>query len=38
VGEKEAGMNPDVALRMVFGRLGAVAHGEKFRDPDSEKA
>ena len=38
VGEKEAGMNPDVALRMVFGRLGAVAHGEEFRDPDSEKA
>ena len=38
VGEKEAGMNPDVALRMVFWRLGAVAHGEEFRDPDSEKA
>ena len=38
VGQKEAGMNPDVALRMVFGRLGAVAHGEEFGDPDSEKA
>jgi hypothetical protein len=38
VGEEEAGMNPDVALRMVFGRLGAVAHGEEFGDPDSEKA
>jgi len=38
VGEEEAGMDPDVALRMVFGRLGAVAHGEKFRDPGSEKS
>ncbi len=37
VGEEEAGMDPDVALRMVFGRLGAVAHGEEFGDPDSEK-
>ena len=38
VGEEKAGMDPDVALRMVFGRLSAVAHGEKFRDPDVEKA
>jgi hypothetical protein len=38
VGEEEAGMDPDVAFRMVFGRLGAVAHGEEFGDPDSEKA
>ncbi len=38
VGEEEAGMDPDVALRMVFGRLGAVAHGEELGDPDSEKA
>ncbi len=37
VGEEEAGMDPDVAFRMVFGRLGAVAHGEEFGDPDSEK-
>ena len=38
VGEEEPGMDPDVALRMVFGRLGAVAHGEEFGNPDSEKA
>lgn len=38
VGEEEAGMDPDVAFRMVFGRLSAVAHGEEFGDPDSEKA
>ena len=38
VGEEEAGMDPDVAFRMVFGRLGAVAHGEEFGDPDGEKA
>jgi hypothetical protein len=38
VGEEKAGMDPDVALRMVFGRLGAVAHREEFGDPDSEKA
>ena len=38
VGEEEAGMDPDVALWMVFGRLGAVAHGEEFGNPDSEKA
>ena len=38
VGEEEAGMDPDVALRMVFGRLGAAAHGEEFGDPDCEKA
>ena len=38
VGEKEAGMDPDVALRMVFGRLSAVAHGEEFGNPDGEKS
>ncbi len=38
VGEEEAGMDPDVALRMVFGRLSAVAHGEEFGNPDGEKA
>ena len=38
VGEEEAGMDPDIALWMVFGRLGAVAHGEEFGDPDSDKA
>ena len=38
VGEEEAGMDPDVALRMVFGRLSAAAHGEEFGDPDGEKA
>jgi len=38
VGEEEPGMDPDVAFRMVFGRLGAVAHGEEFGDPDIEKA
>ena len=38
VGEEEAGMDPDVAFRMVFGRLSAVAHGEEFGDPDGEKA
>lgn len=38
MGEEEAGMDPDVAFRMVFGRLGAVAHGEEFGNPDSEKA
>ena len=38
VGEEEAGMDPDVAFRMVFGRLSAVAHGEEFGNPDGEKA
>ncbi len=38
VGEEEPGMDPDIALRMVFGRLGAAAHGEEFGDPDCEKA
>ena len=38
VGEEESGMDPDIALRMVFGRLGAAAHGEEFGDPNSEKA
>jgi hypothetical protein len=38
VGEEEAGMDPDVALRMVFGRLSAVAHGEEFGNPDGEKS
>ena len=38
VGEEEAGMDPDVAFRMVFGRLGAVAHGEEFGNPNGEKA
>lgn len=38
VGEEEAGMDPDVAFRMMFGRLSAVAHGEEFGDPDCEKA
>jgi len=38
VSEEESGVDPDIALRVVFGRLGAVAHGEEFGDPDSEKA
>ena len=38
VGEEKAGMDPDVAFRMMFGRLSAVAHGEEFGDPDCEKA
>ena len=37
VGEEKAGMDPDVALRMVFGRLSAVAHGEEFGNPNGEK-
>lgn len=36
--EEEAGMDPDIALWMVFGRLGAVAHREEFGNPDGEKA
>jgi hypothetical protein len=38
VGEEEAGMDPDISFGVVFGRLGAVAHGEELGDPDSEKA
>jgi hypothetical protein len=38
VGEEESGMDPDIALRMVFGRLGAAAHGEEFGNPNREKA
>jgi len=38
VSEEEAGMDPDIAFRMVFGRLSAVAHGEEFGNPDGEKA
>ena len=38
VGEEEPGMDPDISFGVVFGRLGAVAHGEELGDPDSEKA
>ena len=38
MGEEETGMDPDVAFRMVFGRLSAIAHGEEFGNPNGEKA
>ena len=38
VSEEEPGMDPDISFGVVFGRLGAVAHGEELGDPDSEKA
>jgi hypothetical protein len=38
VSEEEPGMDPDISLGVVFGRLGAAAHGEEFGNPDREKA
>jgi len=38
VGKKQPGMDPDIALRMMFGRLGAAAHFKELGDPDGDQA